>query len=443
LKKILKKLIVLFYKIMAAVLPVSRKTVLFMSNMGKNYSGNPKAIYLAMKKDERFKDCRLVWAFTRAYLSSGKGTGAGMPADAKGCPLAESGINLQNSIDGIDYVVYGGFKYYYRLATAGIWVFDTRQEPYLVKRKKNIYLQTWHGTPLKKLGLDISEMNMAGEGEKNSKVEHYRKAFTDESAKWDYLIAQNDFSAETFRRCFGYKREILMTGYPRNDELFGAVADNEKKVLLYAPTWRDDKYLEGGWYRYSSELDFEKLEKELGDRFRIIVKLHYLVKLRKNDIPEECIKSGFVSVIGNECDIAELYKTADGLITDYSSVMFDYAITGRPMFFYCYDLEAYRDELRGFYFDFIEEAPGPISRTSEELVRDIRNSFDKQIDAGIDSEIKAAETGIMTKEKDTESSVEEKYRKFREKYNAYDDGHAAEKIVTLLAIYSSKGDSHE
>lgn len=494
-KRILKKMIVFLYKIMAHILPVSRKTVVFMSNMGKNFSGNPRALYKAMQEDERFADYRLVWAFTRAYLAGNGDT------PARG------------------YVVYGGFKYYYYMAIAGIWVFDTRQEPYLVKRSKNIYLQTWHGTPLKKLGLDLDEVNMAGEKEAaaQERVEAYKKAFIDEAAKWDYLLAQNDFSAEIFSRCFGYDGQIIKTGYPRNDELVlrtgaetaagadygraetdggagadygraeadgGAGADDSRRTLLYAPTWRDDMYLEGGWYKYSSLLDFRRLEEELGAEFRIIVKLHYLVKLQPGDIPQECIDSGFVSIIGNECDIADLYLQADGLITDYSSVMFDYSLTGRPMFFYCYDLEAYRDRLRGFYFDFLEEAPGPVSNTVEQLTADIRETYSDKYSAPVAEHVvadsvpaaehvvadsaptaehvvadgaPAAERVVADSAPVAEHAVSAgglaadfdpskirktiinktismKYQNFVAKYNMYDDGHAAQKVLEALQL---------
>ena len=395
IRKILKRAVVALYKLESRVLPIRKDVVLFMSNMGKNYSGNPKAIYETLEKVDKNGQLKIYWAFTSLYLKE----------------------NGENALTGRAKAVrYGSFRYYRILATAGKWVFDTRQEPYLVKRKGCSYIQTWHGTPLKKLGLDISEMNMAGEEKKESgisdskAVEKYHNSFREESAKWDYLLAQNDFSAETFRRCFDYKGKMLLTGYPRNDILVREGLKNEKsgkKVILYAPTWRDDSYIGNGWYGYDSPLDFEYLEKTIGDKCRIIVKLHYLVHLKKGDIPESCINSGFVTVCGNDVDIAELYLKADALITDYSSVMFDYALLGRPMFFFAYDLKDYRDRLRGFYFDFEQEAPGPISETNEQLLADISESF-------------------------ADGRFSEKYELFRKKYNMYDHGHASEKIAELL-----------
>ena len=142
----------------------------------------------------------------------------------------------------------------------------------------------------------------------------------------------------------------------------------------------------------------------------IIIKLHYLVKLKKGDIPEECIKSGFIRVCGNERDISELYLKADGLITDYSSVFFDYSVLERPIFFFCYDLEEYRDELRGFYLDFEKVAPGPISTDEDELVSNIRQIF-----GGENTEWK------------------NKVIEFKKWFNEYDDGHASERVLDVLA----------
>ena len=184
----------------------------------------------------------------------------------------------------------------------------------------------------------------------------------------------------------------------------------KKKVLLYAPTWRDDEYLGNGFYKCPSRPDFIKLQKELEDEYIIIVKLHYLVKLKKGDIPESCIKSGFVRICGNERDIAELYLKADGLITDYSSVFFDYAVTEKPMFFFCYDLEAYRDKLRGFYLDFEKVAPGPISSDEEQLAKDIRDAF------GAERE-----------------KWQGKIRDFKNWFNTYDDGKAGERVLDVIA----------
>ena len=384
---------------MSGCLPVRHSKAIFMSNMGRNYSGNVRAIFEAMLRDSRFKDVKKIWAFNGDFLGTVKKNGKNMLP--KGCRI----------------VRYGGLRYYFHIATSGLWIFDTRQEPYLIKRKGNIYFQAWHGTPLKKLGLDIENLNMTGE---KRSVREYRYAFRLESAKWDYLLVQNDFSEEVLPKCFGFKKEVVKAGYPRNDRLVNQMHDQVKtaedqtgkKVLLYAPTWRDDEYLGNGFYRFPKRLDFLKLEQELSNEYRIVVKLHYLLKLQKGDIPESCIKNGFVKVVGNEKDIAALFIRADGLITDYSSVFFYFSVTEKPMFFFCSDLEEYRDELRGFYLDFPKVAPGPISTDEIQLIKDIRMVF------GPDKE-----------------KWHEKIVDFKKWFNSYDDGRASERVLDILSAH--------
>lgn len=402
IKLYLKMCLLFLYRGMAHVFPLKKKKVMFMSNMGRNFSGNPRAVFEKMLGDARFVKYKKIWAFNGDFFKGVKKYGKTMLPT--GCKI----------------VRYGGLRYYFHMATAGMWIFDTRQEPYVIKRKGNIYFQTWHGTPLKKLGLDIERMNMAGE---SRKINGYKASVLAESAKWDYLLAQNDFCEEIFPKCFGYRGPVVKLGYPRNDRL--ALAKQEetpgdtgkrKKVLLYAPTWRDDEYLGDGFYKCPARPDFLKLQKELSEDFQIVVKLHYLVKLRKGDIPENCIKSGFVKVCGNETDIRKLYLKADGLITDYSSVFFDYSVLERPMFFFCYDLESYRDTLRGFYLDFEKVAPGPISQTEEALIKDIKKAFapDKNGSGG-------------------RKEFENRIKDFKCWFNSYDDGHAAERVLDVLA----------
>ena len=399
MKKYVKKLLVFIYHIMAKIFPMSKNKVMFMSNMGRNYSGNTRAIYEAMLNDKRFDKKKKIWAFNGEYFDMVK---------KYGDSLLPTGCKV---------VRYGGMKYYFHMATSGIWIFDTRQEPYLIKRKGALYFMTWHGTQLKKLGLDMIQFNMAGEDRDR---DEYAQSFIKESAKWDYLIVQNDYSEAISAGAFGFKNTVLKIGYPRTDKLvkegFGKdrginLPDKKrKKVLVYAPTWRDDEYLGNGFYKVSSRPDFVKLEKELGDEYTIVLKLHYLVRINKGDIPQSVIDSGFVKICGNEIDINDLYLESDGVITDYSSLIFDYSVLERPIFFFCYDLENYRDILRGFYMDFEKLAPGPISLDEDELARDIKDNFEGRSTECLD-----------------------KIRAFKKEHNKYDDGHVSEKALDVIA----------
>ena len=438
MKAFVKKIMICIYRILNVLLPKSSRIVVFSSSNGKNTGGNPRAIYeyaaaSSENGDQKTGKYWFVWFLTDELLRK-------HPEKAEKLKYVnEKKSEASKTADArtahCKIVRYGHPAYYWYMARAGIWIFDSRQEPYISKRPGVRYLQTWHGTPLKKLGLDIDEMNMSGE---NRNIEEYREAFRREAAQWDYLIAQNSFSAETFRRCFDFHGEMLKTGYPRNDELVRAAkADTKenskenvpgdrqnefkrdakagttssKRVLLYAPTWRDDKYLNGGWYAYSSPLDFNKLYEMLGDGFRIIIKPHYLVKIKDGDLPKELIDKGFLKVCSQSDEINGLYLQAAGLITDYSSAMFDYNLLGRPMFFYAYDIEDYAEKLRGFYFDFVKEAPGPICRTTEELGNSVQEAFDRD---------------------NRKERYGERIRKFSEKYNTYDDGNAAKKAWNMV-----------
>ena len=194
-----------------------------------------------------------------------------------------------------------------------------------------------------------------------SDIETYQSGFVKNVQIWDYLISQNPFSTVTFRRAFDYHKEMLEIGYPRNDILF--VKNNEedirllkrrlglpqdKKILLYAPTFRDDEFAEKAGYKFSLRLSFDRLREALQDDYILIVKYHYLIMDYVDWFPYK----GFIYHFDQSFDIAELFLVSDMLITDYSSVMFDYSILRRPMLFYAYDLEKYKNDLRGFYFDY-------------------------------------------------------------------------------------------
>ena len=368
LYKATKGLVVLFYRLMCRILPVKRNRIVFDSSLGKSYAGNPKHIYeylVANGYDTKW-DC--IWFYeTEKY---------NIP-----------GMSRQ--------VQYGRMRYLYYMATAKVWVFDTRQPEWLVRRRGTYYIQTWHGTPLKKLALDMEDVFMVGE----SDIETYKEHFVKNVKTWDYLISQNHFSTETFRRAFDFQKEMLEIGYPRNDILFRENTPEDirryrkklglpldKKIILYAPTWRDDEFSDDNKYEFRPQISFEKLRQELSDDYIMVVKYHYLIM----DAVDWSPYQGFIYHFDQSRDIAELFLVSDILITDYSSVMFDFSILRRPIFFFAYDLYKYKNELRGFYFSYKQEMPGPISSTTEQLVEDIRN-----YDASL---------------------YEEKYKKFTEKY---------------------------
>lgn len=382
--KILKGAAVAVYNIMYACLPVKKSIVVFSSALGRSYAGNPKAIYEEMLREGFDKKYTFVWFYD----------------------------SMPHNIPGKHrQVKFKSFKYLFYMSIAGFWIFDARQPKFIRKNNRAVYLQTWHGTPLKKLGLDMDNVYMSGEND----IKEYRDEFRKNARMWDMLISQNEFSTETFRRAFDFKGKMLETGYPRNDRLMtcNTPADISavkkklglpcgKKVMLYAPTWRDDDSSGLGVYHFSCALDIGLLKDNFEDEAVLAVKYHYLVK----DNIDWSMYGDFVHVFDESTDITDIYLASDLLITDYSSVMFDYSLLKRPMYFYCYDLAKYKNVLRGFYFDFEETAPGPVSLTTKQLVQDIKNGFSEK--------------------------YKDKYDNFVEKYNPWDDGHAAEKIIEYL-----------
>jgi CDP-glycerol glycerophosphotransferase len=233
-----------------------------------------------------------------------------------------------------------------------------------------------------------------------------------EVPRWDLLLSPNAFSTPVMRRAFRYEGEILETGYPRNDllndpdrELRAAAVRKRlgipagKKVVLYAPTWRDDDHVERGVRVFSMRLDVERARQRLAEDHILLVRTHYLVTDRAGAPDDD-----FVRDVSCYPDISELYLITDLLVTDYSSAMFDFAITGRPMVFFAYDLERYRDVTRGFYFDLEAEAPGPVVRSSEAAIEAVR----------------AAERPA------------EAYGRFRQRYCHHDDGRASARVVDRL-----------
>lgn len=378
-----------FYKVFR-LLPVRKDVILFESNLGRNYTGNPRAVYEEMIRQGLDRKYTLVYVMEDLNFK--------LPGGGRTVPRLRT-------------------AYYYYMAVAGIYVVDTRMPKELKKRKECCYIQTWHGTPLKRLALDMKDVDMAGV----SDIKTYHKEFTDEAKNWDILISQNAFSTEVFRRAFDYKKEIMEIGYPRNDVLIRKNTPSEilkikkklglptdRKILLYAPTWRDDEYTKKGNYRFNPKLDFSYMESRLSGEYALIVKYHYLIR----DAVDWSSYKGFIYNFDAGVDISELYLASDAMITDYSSVMFDYCILRRPIFFYVYDLEKYREKLRGFYFDLEKEAPGPLSKKTEDLVEDI-------ISYGApDSKFKDV--------------YEKSYGLFCKKYCSKDDGRAAKRLTERI-----------
>jgi CDP-glycerol glycerophosphotransferase len=324
-----------------------RDSVFFVSWKGKQCGDNPLGIAEELRR--RGDDREQLWAVTDWSV-----------------PVPDGGAA----------VLRGTQEYYEALARSRYLVSNDDMQAPFRKRNGQIYLQTWHGTPLKRIGFDISNPQFI------SGTAYFDHLAAD-IAQWDLLLSPNPFSTPVMRRAFRYDGEIGEYGYPRNDllrrgdtaELAARVRTRlglpaGKRVVLYAPTWRDNQvYANGRRYRFDMRLDLERAWRELGQDHVFLIRGHHHMA---DDVPAG-MRDGFAFNVTAYPDITELFLVADVLLTDYSSAMFDYAVTGRPIVFFTYDLAEYRDNLRGFYFDFEAEAPGPLLATSAEVIAAIKD----------------------------------------------------------------------
>jgi CDP-glycerol glycerophosphotransferase len=299
-------------------------------------------------------------------------------------------------------VAPGGRDYLRALGRARWVVTNVNMPGYFRKSPGTTYLQTWHGTPLKRIAFDIARPAFAGS---RRYMAHLRR----DVAKWDVLLSPNRFSTDVFRQAFGYEGEIAETGYPRNDVLSapGAPARRaelrerlgvgpDARVVLYAPTWRDTE-------SFTLRLDPARLSAAAGDDHVVLLRAHHLVAGSAPRTRDDRLVD-----VTRHPDIRDLYLAADVLLTDYSSAMFDFAITGKPMLFFTYDLAEYRDEVRGFYFDFEAEAPGPLLATTDDVAQALRD-----LDA-----IRARYAPA--------------YAAFAERFCHLDDGRASDRVIDAM-----------
>jgi CDP-glycerol glycerophosphotransferase len=272
--------------------------------------------------------------------------------------------------DGATPVLANTEAYWDALARSRYIISNDDMPARFEKRPGQLYVQTWHGTLLKRIGFDVENPQFIS-GTK------YNEHLARDVAKWDLALSPNPFSTPHMRRAFRYDGEILESGYPRNDVLCSgdttALAamvrarlglPDGKKVVMYAPTWRDNQYYASGRYRFDFRLDLQEAYRRLGDDYVFLVRGHHQMA---DDVPDD-IRPGFMLNVTAYPDLSELFLVTDALVTDYSSMMCDFAPTGKPMVFYTYDLEDYRDNLRGFNLDFEAEVPGPLLATSAEVV---------------------------------------------------------------------------
>jgi CDP-glycerol glycerophosphotransferase len=297
--------------------------------------------------------------------------------------------------DGVDYVMAGSPPYFDLVARAKWFVNNVNFPNNLVKREGQVHVMTHHGTPLKKMGLDLQVDRAA--------------ALLRRCARWDFSVSQNAFTTPIWERVYPTRYESLETGYPRNDRLATATdADYTRvreelgiapgrKAVLYTPTHRE--YQE----EYVPVLDLAAVADGLGEDWVLLARAHYFYG--GDEQMRSLHDAGRLIDVSGHPSIEDLSIAADVLVTDYSSIMFDYAVLDRPIVIHAPDWEEYSDR-RGTYFDLMEERPGPVTRSEAELVDVLR--------AG---EFASAERAH-----------------FRGRFCYLDDGRAAERVVRRVFL---------
>lgn len=372
---------------------IDAKTVIFEVFNGHSYSDSPRALFEQMQSDDRFADYRFIWVFRQPDK-----------------------YRFVESYPRTIIVKYRTSQYFKAYASAKYWITNAMIPLQVFKRDEQVLLQCWHGTPLKRLRADIVETT------KNAMntVDDFIKKNDLDVSRYDYMISPSKFASDQFTTAFRLKQLskqaiLIETGYPRNDFLINHTPEDaakikqglnlplDKKVLLYAPTWRDDQHDDSKGYVYQSPVDFNYLQQQLGGEYVILFRAHYLVAnmfdFNKYD--------GFVYDVSAVDDINQLYVVSDALITDYSSVFFDYANLGRPMIFYMYDREYYKNKLRGFYLD-VETLPGDIVETDAALVDRLKH--------------------LPEYVQKHQSS----YEKFNKTYTYLDNGQSSRKVIDII-----------
>ncbi|WP_225822952.1 CDP-glycerol glycerophosphotransferase family protein [Streptomyces naphthomycinicus] len=308
---------------------------------------------------------------------------------------------------GTDHVIPGTRRYWETLATAKYLTNNVNFPNPVVKRPDAVHLQTHHGTPLKRMGLDQMDHPAAAQGLDFA-------ALLARIDKWDYSISANSHSTRMWERAYPSRYTSLDHGYPRNDVYYTATAADVRAArdrlgippgrtaVLYAPTHRD---YEAG---FTPRVDLAALADRLGENTVLLVRAHYFYGGAASPLTG-LRRSGHLIDVSSYDPVEELCLAADALVTDYSSIMFDYANLDRPIVIHADDWEMYRTT-RGVYFDLLAEPPGQVARTQEELA--------EIFVSGAWRDESAAKTRAV----------------FRRRFCEYDDGRAAERVVRRVFL---------
>lgn len=361
--------------IISSMFPIQNNKIVICNYYGRGFSDNAK--YIAMECIKRNLNYDIVW-----LVSS-----------------MEKNTEFPRNIRLVKYGTVSAIK---ELATAKIWIDNSRKNYYTRKRKNQLYIQTWHG------GIALKKIEKDAE---NSLNKSYVKFAKKDSKNANVFISNSKFNTNMYKSAFWYDGEVLECGVPRNDLFFNNIKEtsdkiksffnigDDKKIIMYAPTFRKDNNLEV--YKFDYEKCIEEFNKKFSEEYVMLIRLHPNVFHKSEELKfnsDNVLNASFYP------DMQELLVATDILITDYSSSMFDFMLTKKPCFIYASDIKDYNDD-RGFYFE-LENLPFVISKTTEEMINNIK-SFDKEI-------------------------YLQKVDRFLKKQGCIDDGNASRRVVDWI-----------
>jgi len=374
-------------------LKVKDKTIFYESRDGKSLTDSPFAIFSYLLNNPDFKDYQHIWS-------------------VQDMDSLKEVLEEYKKYPNVIFVKRNSKDYLKKLATSQYLINNSTFQPYFCPKKEQVYINTWHGTPLKTMGYDIP----GNPSHSQNVVRNFLSA--------SYLLSPNEHTTDMFLKSYKldglYAGTVIEDGYPRIDLTLNSdrslflgklqgmklSVDSGKKTILYAPTWKGEGYeIRNDMEQIISDL--RRMEERLSHEYNVLVKVHPF--LYKEAVTYSEIKK---QLVPDFIDTNQLLGSVDVLVTDYSSIFFDYLVTDKPILFYMWDEEDYsatrNTSLRN------DELPGPILKTIEELIVSIENI------------------------QQTESDYILVRNLCKERFCKYDDGHVTKRLIDYL--FHGKGE---
>ncbi|WP_245580386.1 glycosyltransferase [Arthrobacter castelli] len=378
--------------------PISPDSVVYESFSGNGMLDNPEAIFQTLLNDPQMSHLRHIWVLSDL-------------------DHYRSAVERYSHYDNVEFVEYKTDRYYKALATSQYLINNATFPWQFSKRDGQTYINTWHGTPLKRMGYDVE----GGGPDTRNVIRNFVAA--------DYLLSANEFMSEQMY-LEGYKLrnifegKIVEEGYPRVDRQFATANDpsafrqqmrsagielDDRKIILYAPTWKGESFYRPVNDAIALKRVVEQLEQNIDtSEYRILLKTHQVVYREMAEMPE---LAGYL--VPNDVPANLVLGATDVLVTDYSSIFFDYLASGHPVLFHLPDLDQYSSG-RGLYLS-TDELPGPVSTDVTELSANI-----KSLEQRTDGQVFA------------DPDLSARYESARQRFCRHEDGHAAQRIVDII-----------